>query len=94
MNIWGSGYVPSLVGTDTRAVIVDENGILSFEDIVEIETKREGQTVAMVSADLETAYPDAPDGFEVVCKNITGGGKIYKKLDATGNWGSYDLTTV
>lgn len=40
-------------------------------------------TTAVLSAsDLNTAYPNAKDGFSVICPNVVGGGKYYIKAGA------------
>ena len=40
-------------------------------------------TIATLSeSDLNTAYPNAKDGFSVIAPNVIGGGKLYIKAGA------------
>jgi hypothetical protein len=40
---------------------------------------------ALSDTDLNTQYPHAIPGFQVICPSITGGGELYEKFDKTGN---------
>lgn len=67
--IEGSGYIPPLKGTNTRAVTVLPSGTLATEDIAEFRVYNEAINVNQTNADLNILYPEAFQGFTVVCKN-------------------------
>lgn len=52
-------------------------------------TVANGTGLPLSAADLDTAYPDAQDGFTVMCKNIN---LAYKKSDSA--WYSFAITLV
>ncbi|SHM20500.1 hypothetical protein [Chitinophaga sp. CF418] len=40
---------------------------------------------ALSDTDLNTQYPNALPGFQVICPSVTGGGELYEKFDQTSN---------
>lgn len=78
---FGDGYHPNLVGTGTRVIEVLPSGKEQATESFDYEYFRTDLTAAQSDADLNTLYPGAFRGTSVICKNITGGGRIYKKDD-------------
>jgi len=93
-------YAVRANGTQTMyniySLITDSvNGIphsKAVYDFVNSRTVENTTTTALTSANLNTAYPTATLGFEVIAASITGGGLVYKKT-STG-WVSYPIIIV
>lgn len=80
--IGGSDFTPNITDLDyTQKRYVDERGSVL------------NTTTAVLSAsDLNTLYPNAKDGFSVICPNVMGGGKYYIKAGA--GWVYQQILTV
>ena len=76
-------YSPNITDLDyTQKIYVDQRGSV-------VNT-----TIAVLSAsDLNTQYPNAKDGFQVICPNVIGGGKFYIKAGATWQYQAMLLVT-
>jgi len=76
-------YSPNITDLDyPQKIYVDQRGSI-------INT-----TVSVLSAsDLNTQYPNAKDGFQVICPNVIGGGKFYIKAGATWQYQAMLLVT-
>lgn len=92
-DTWGSLYRPEFKGlTETKVVTVNEESNAGTRDIIELRVFRDAQSVDMSKADLNTAYPTALRGMEVICKQIN---KTYLKVDDNSNdWVSISNTNV
>lgn len=67
----------------------------AWQELQTRHTLNDAITVAQTSADLNTLYPAAeyPSGFSVICRNIVGGGKQYRRVSTTA-WVSSPAETV
>lgn len=93
INLWGSDYLPTMVGVNRRAVAVTPEGYVSSDEIVELKTWLDGQTTALTSSQLNTLYPTYKKGQEVICQNITTGPIKYEKVDdSTNEWLARSVT--
>ncbi len=93
VGIFGAGYQPTLVGTTTRAVTVSPTGVLGTEEIGEFRVYNEAITTDQSESDLNTLYPDAFQGFTVVCRN---NGREYEMDDdnqKTWIWAPLNIVT-
>jgi hypothetical protein len=52
---------------------------------VKVTSVANSTTVPLDQLDLETAYPGAGLGYEVICENVTDGPRTYKKMPS-GDW--------
>ena len=68
---------------EAGVVVVNPGGASETKGMIELETFRDAQSTTMSKAELNTAYPDAVKGFEVICNQIN---TIYKKTEDTGEW--------
>lgn len=57
-----------------------------------IQSVTNATTSVLTESQLNTTYPDAQIGMEVICPSISGGGLIYKKYSTT--WVKTSITTV
>lgn len=74
---------PSLLTANRTLDLPNETGTLTTENYVNERGSVLNTTTAVLSAsDLNTAYPNAKDGFSVICPNVIGGGKYYIKAGA------------
>jgi len=57
------------------------------QDLVGASSKivRMDVLTALSDTDLNTQYPNALPGFQVICPSVTGGGELYEKFDQTSN---------
>lgn len=78
----GIDYSPNITDLDyTQKIYVDERGAVS-----------NATTVVLSASDLNTAYPNAKDGFRVFATDIIAGGKLYHKIGAS--WVSQEIALV
>lgn len=84
IGVFGAGFDPTLVGPNTRAVSVTNEGVFQDEEIMEMKDWNLGITSNQSNAQLNTLYPEAKQGFIVVCKN---NGREYELEDENqGLW--------
>lgn len=86
---FGDGYHPNLRGTTTRVIEVLANGKEQATESFDFEIFRPDLTTAQTDAALNTAYPTAFRGTQIVAKNTVVSGNpspvIYKKDDDVSN---------
>jgi hypothetical protein len=68
---------------EAGVVVVNPGGASETKEMIELETFRDAQATVMTKAELNTAYPNAVKGFEVICNQIN---IIYKKTESIGEW--------
>lgn len=69
VGIFGAGYQPTLKGVGTRAMTVLPSGVVASEEVAEFKVWNEAITTDQSNSQLNILYPDAFQGFTVVCKN-------------------------
>lgn len=93
--LYGSDFLPSLRNRPGTQVVTTTAGYQGTEEVLEIKNYLEGQLDPMTKEDLNIAFPAVKAGVQVICANITGGGKLYEKLEETNHsWISSDITVV
>jgi uncharacterized pyridoxamine 5'-phosphate oxidase family protein len=85
VDAFASKYRPEHRGlTENHVEIVTPGAKSETVGIIELIVFRDAQNTAMTKTDLNTAYPEASRGFQVVCKEID---TIYIKTDNnTNDW--------
>lgn len=69
VGIFGAGYEPTLKGVGTRAMTVLPSGVVASEEVAEFRVWNEAITTDQSNSQLNILYPNAFQGFTVVCKN-------------------------
>lgn len=92
VGLFASKMFPEFRNVLAQSVpVVNPGGESEAKEIIQYEVFRDAQTTEMSKADLNTAYPEAFRGFQVICKEIN---KIYKKVDDnTDDWQPITLGT-
>jgi hypothetical protein len=91
----GFDFLTTLKGSSKRAVSVSGTGFLVADEILDAKIWDIVTTTALSKSTLNTSYPVATPGVQVICPNITPNGVVYEKYDNVNNdWFSFNITKV
>ena len=93
VEVWGNGYSPHMIGDGERNVVANSDGTTEAREVFVFEINRDDITTFPDAAFLNTEYPGALEGFRVYCKNIIGGGAVFRMHDQVSGVWAYEMYT-